>query len=219
MVKAMVERGVDVNRCAQEIHKQCPVELAARGGHKDFVSYLLANGAKQGGGTPLRDDAITAAAAKGHLGTLKILLEHGADIDSRLGHRGTAPLHEAARYNRLGTVRFLLEKGAALDVMQDDMVIFIGYAALECAITKGHKEIVQALAEGGVDVKSVPPDRTDDHPPPIILAKMWAHDDIVMLLLELGAEDNNPLETRWADDFRKEVYPKSAWTLRSRRSG
>lgn len=34
---------------------------------------------------------------------------------------------------------------------------------------------------------------------------MWAHDDIVMLLLKLGAEDVDHLETRWADDFRKGV--------------
>ncbi|KAL9634121.1 MAG: hypothetical protein Q9164_004284, partial [Protoblastenia rupestris] len=76
LVKAMVERGADVNWCAWEIGKQRPVELAARGGHEDVVSYLIENGAKQSGLEPLWDDAITAAAANGHLGTLKILLQH-----------------------------------------------------------------------------------------------------------------------------------------------
>ncbi|KAL9591660.1 MAG: hypothetical protein Q9179_007499, partial [Wetmoreana sp. 5 TL-2023] len=203
LVKAMVERGADVNGYAPAICRQRPVELAARGGHEDVVSYLLASGAKQAGSATLSDDAITAAAANGHLGTLKILLEHGADINSRLGQRGTTPVHEAARYNRVDTVRFLLNMGAVLDVLQDDMVIFLGYEAMERAIKKGHKEIVRALAEGGVDIKSVAPDCTENDPPLIILAKMWAHDDIVLLLLELGAEDVDPLKTRWANDFRK----------------
>ncbi|KAL8717341.1 MAG: hypothetical protein Q9225_005401 [Loekoesia sp. 1 TL-2023] len=220
LVKAMVERGADVNGYADEICNQRPLELAARGGHEDVVSYLLASGAKQAErAAPLWDDAITAAAAKGHIGTLKILLQHGADINSRFGQFGTTPVHEAARYNRVDTVRFLLDKGAVLDVMQDDMVIFLGYEALRRAIKKGHKEIVRALAEGAVDVKSVAPDCTDNSPPPIILAKMWGHDDIVKLLLELGAEDVDLLETRWADEFRKGMYPKSPWTLRTRRSG
>ena len=219
LVKAMVERGADVNRCVQETCKQRPLELAAREGHEDVISYLIANGAKQAGRAPLRDDATTAAAANGHLGTLKILLQHGANINSRLGQRGTTPLHEAARYNRVDVVRFLLEKGAMLHVVQDDMIIYLGYEALERAIKKGHKEIVRAFAEGGVDVQSVAPDCAENDPPPIILAKMWAHDDIVMLLLELGAEDVDPLETRWADDFRKGLYPKSSWILRSQCTG
>ena len=221
LVKAMVERGADVNWRVQEICSQRPVELAARGGHEDVVSYLIANGAKQSGpALPLWDDAITAAAANGHLGTLKILLQHGADINSQLGQRTTTPLHEAARCNRVDVVRFLLEKGAVLHVVvQDEMVVFLGYEALVHAIEHGHKEIVQALAEGGVDVKSVAPDRTENDPPPIILAKMWAQDDIVALLLELGADNLDPLGTRWADDFRKGWYPKSSWTLRSKRTG
>ncbi|KAL9630026.1 MAG: hypothetical protein Q9164_006616, partial [Protoblastenia rupestris] len=144
---------------------------------------------------------------------------HGADINSRLGQRGTTPLHEAARCNCVDVVRFLLEKGAVLDVVQNEMVIFLGYEALEDAIMEGHKEIVQALAEAGVDVKSVAPDCTENDPPPIILAKMWAQDDIVALLLELGADNLDPLGSRWADDFRKGVYPKSSWTLRSKRTG
>ncbi|MCJ1270669.1 hypothetical protein MMC22_010566 [Lobaria immixta] len=104
--------------------------------HQDILLAASTNG------LPLWDDAITAAAANGHIGALKILLQHGADINSRLGQRGTTPLHEAARYNRVDTVRFLLEKGAVLDVMQDDMVIFLGHEALQRAIDNGHEEIV-----------------------------------------------------------------------------
>ena len=81
------------------------------------------------------------------------------------------------------------------------------------------RSLSEPLAEGGVDVKSVVPDCMGKDPRPIIEAKMWAHDDIVALLQELGVEDVDPFATRWADDFRKGVFPKSSWTLRSRCSG
>ncbi|KAL8924375.1 MAG: hypothetical protein Q9172_002722 [Xanthocarpia lactea] len=220
LVRAMVEQGAAVNGDVCETLTRPPLRLAARGGHEDVVSYLLAHGAKEPRqAVTLWDDAITAAAANGHLGTLKILLQHGADINSRLGQHGTTPVYEAALYNHADTVRFLLDKGAVLTVMLFDMVIFVGYKALKRAIKKGHKEIIRALAEGGLDVNPVAPDRTEVNPPPILLAKMWAHEDIVALLLELGAEDVDPLQSRWADDFRKGVYPKSSWTLRPRLPG
>lgn len=213
LVKAMVERGAAVTWCPQKNHKPRPLELAAREGHENVVSYLLANGAKQDRGATW-GDAITGASANGHIGTLKILLQHGADINSRLGRYCTTPLHEAARNNRVETVRFLLEKGAALHVMEDDVVIWLGYQALKLAIQKGHRELVQLLTEGGVNVKSVAADCVRSAPPLIILAKMWAQDDIVALLLELGAEDIDPLQTFWADEFRRGIYPKSSWKLR-----
>lgn len=217
LVKAMVERGADVDVCEHPICS--PMDLAARGGHEDIVCYLLVNGAKQERRSAMRDNAITAAAANGRLGTVKLLLQHGADINSRLGPNGTTPLYEAVRHNHVETVRFLLEKGAALEVMRGEMVFYLGYEALEQAIRYGYEEMVRMLAEAGVDVQSVAPDCTENSPPPIILAKMWSHDDIVLQLLELGAEDIDPLKTRWADDFRKGVYPKSSWTLRSQRTG
>lgn len=185
LVEAMVKKEADVNDRDREPRRQLPLELAARGGHEAVVSYLLANGAISVGRAALWDDAVTAAAANGHINTLKILLQSGADIDSRLGQRSTTPLHEAARYNRVEMVRFLLEKGAALNVMEVDMVIYLGHEALERAIKKGHKEIVRALAEGGVGVRSAAPDCTEKDPSPIILAKMWAQDDIIALLKEL----------------------------------
>ena len=165
------------------------------------------------------DDAITAAARYGHLGTLKIILQHGADINSRLGHHNTTPLYQAVRSNRADTVRFLLEKGAALAVMEGDTTSDVGSEALEQAVRYGYTEMVQLLAAAGVDVKSVAPKYAKNVPPPIILAKMWSHDDIVKVLVEHGAEDVDPLETEWADTFRKEGYPKSSWTLRSQCTG
>jgi ankyrin repeat protein len=217
LVKAMVERGTEVNGIVLHDPEKRPIEQAARGGHEDVVSYLLSHGAKQdGGGEPIRDDAITAAAENGHVGTLKILLQHGAYINSSLGLHRTTPFSAAARNNHVDAVRFLLEKGAALKGKRYGGLILFGINALERAIRRGHKEMVRALAEGGVDVNSVAPNCAEKDPPPILLAKMWSHHDIVTLLLELGAKDVDPLKTRWVKDFRKGVYPQSAWACRPR---
>ncbi|CAF9942648.1 MAG: hypothetical protein HETSPECPRED_007368 [Heterodermia speciosa] len=218
LVEAMVDRGVALNGSLDEFGDQCALQLAAYGGHEDVISYLLAKGTLQDGFFR-GNDPITAAAAQGHVGSIKLLLQHGADINSRHGYRGTTPLREAARNNHVDAVRFLLDKAAKTEVQQDGMTIYLGHKAVVKAIKKGHKEIVQAFAEGGLDVTRVAPDCTESDPPPIVLAKMWGHDDIVMLLLELGAENADPLKTRWAEDFRRGVYPKSSWTLRSRRTG
>ncbi|HTG74680.1 MAG TPA: ankyrin repeat domain-containing protein, partial [Terriglobia bacterium] len=46
--------------------------------------------------------------------TLKILLDAGADVNSR-GTRGLTPLHEAARWGWNAAVQFLVERGADLN--------------------------------------------------------------------------------------------------------
>lgn len=217
LVKAMIENGVDVNGSDEDMSS--PLELATRRGHEDVVSFLLLNGAKQITSARMWDDAITTAARNGDVGILKILLQHGADINSRLGHHATTPLYQAVRSNRADTVRFLLKKGAALEVMEGDMTYHVGSEALEQAVRYGYTEMVHLLAAAGVDVKSVAPKYAKNVPPPLILAKMWSHDDIVKVLVEHGAEDVDPLETEWADTFRKGGYPKSSWTLRSQCTG
>lgn len=217
LIKAMIEKGADVDGCDED--RSSSLELAARRGHEDVVSFLLLHGAKQIRPPRIQDDAITTAARHGHLGTLKILLQHGADINSRLGHHATTPLYQAVGANRVDTVRFLLEKGAVLEVMDGDTTYHVGSEALDQAIRYGYTEMVRVLADAGVDVQSVAPKHAKDGPPPIILAKMWSHDDIVKVLVEHGAKDVDPLETEWADTFRKGGYPKSLWRLRSQCTG
>jgi ankyrin repeat protein len=46
--------------------------------------------------------------------TMKILLDAGADVNSR-GPRGLTPLHEAARWGWNAAVQFLVERGADLN--------------------------------------------------------------------------------------------------------
>jgi ankyrin repeat protein len=81
----------------------------------DMVVLLLSLGAKidladEQGATPLITTACTGA-----VDTMKILLERGAQIESRFGEGLSTPLHCAAHNGNLDCVKLLVENGA--DVM------------------------------------------------------------------------------------------------------
>ena len=90
-------------------------------GREDAVEGLLSENEEVDIGA--RDDdgwtALMHAARGGHQGTVKVLLEHGANVHSENNEGGTA-LHVAAEYGRSEVVRLLLEAGAdyeALDAL------------------------------------------------------------------------------------------------------
>jgi ankyrin repeat protein len=67
------------------------------------LARLPKNPAANDGGTPLH-----LAAEKGHLETVKLLLEHAKDKNPA-DNIGSTPLHWAAQKGHLETVKFLLE--------------------------------------------------------------------------------------------------------------
>ena len=216
LLRAMIKKGADVNKIA-EVNRS-PLTGAAGRGHVDVVSFLLAQGARHGVSLPIVGYPITAATRKGHIDTIRVLLEYGANVNTC--YRKLPLVHEAARHNQAETVRFLFRMGAKVDSISDGddgEMSTLGYESLEDAIMKGRTAVIQALTEGGADIKTVPPKYLDEFPPLVLLAKMWSQSDIVKLLLTLGAEDVDPSETKWAEHFRKGIFPKSAWTLRTRK--
>lgn len=217
LVRAAIEKGADVNNIAQVVRS--PLMDAARRGHTDVVSFLLAQGARQDVSLPLVGDPLYASTIYGYIDTIRVLLKHDVNINSQAYSRLVPLVHAAARHNQAETIRFLLRIGVKVDLISDgdnDEMSTLGYESLEYATERGYTAVIQALAEGGADVKTVPPGYLDSHPPLVLLAKMWGQSDVVKLLLTLGAEDVDPSETKWAEDFRKGTFPKSAWTLRSR---
>ncbi|MEZ0261765.1 MAG: ankyrin repeat domain-containing protein [Alphaproteobacteria bacterium] len=81
----------------------------------DIVVLLLTLGAQidladEQGATPLITTACTGAA-----GTMKLLLEKGAQVESRFGEALSTPLHCAAHNGNLECVKLLIENGA--DIM------------------------------------------------------------------------------------------------------
>jgi ankyrin repeat protein len=120
-----------------------PLHLAAFFGQTDAVRLLLARGAAVDPagtgwmtGTPLH-----AAAAGSHASIVHVLLEAGADPNTRQRH-GYTPLHSAAANADVESVEALIAAGADLGATNDD-----GDTALALAEKSGDLVTVQAVRD------------------------------------------------------------------------
>ena len=82
-------------------------------GRVDAVTALLAGGARINAQS-YPSSALFAAAGRGDVAMISLLLEHGADPNRRetVHNIGATPLHEAACHGHIDALRILLETGA-----------------------------------------------------------------------------------------------------------
>ncbi|WP_245691702.1 ankyrin repeat domain-containing protein [Geodermatophilus telluris] len=144
-------------------------------------------------GAPLTDpgtglDLLTVAAAGGAAGTLRLLLDRGADPDG-------GALHAAAAGRHAELVRALLEAGAGVDRRDADT----GRTPLHTAVAAGDApEVVRVLLAAGADVNAT----TNDGASPLDISRVaaarhrrddaggaGARDALVDLLVASGATD------------------------------
>ncbi|KAN0072779.1 ankyrin repeat domain containing protein [Elaphomyces granulatus] len=126
--------------------------------------------------------ALSRAAAKGHEGVMKVLLEKGAELDSKSTNHRT-PLSYAAGSGHEVVVKLLVEKGAELECKDEH-----GWTPLLWAEGDGHQEVVKLLVENGTDLEC----KGDFGYKSGCTALTWAasngHEAVVKLLVEEGAE-------------------------------
>jgi ankyrin repeat protein len=160
--------------------KASPLYFAAQNGYEKNVLILLQGKARiewvhiAGGGTPLH-----VACHKGHLGVVKILLAHGANVEATTNARFT-PLYLAARAGHYGIVHTLLEHNADVDSPN-----FKGSTPLYVAAKKGHYDVVELLLAFQANVRSV---LTKSQFSPLHSAALRGHQAIVELLIRRGAD-------------------------------
>jgi hypothetical protein len=111
------------------IGETTPLIEAARGGDIPQLERLLAAGANPNKTAGVNDwTPLMHAVHKGQEGSVRVLLQYGADVNGRTENGNTA-LIEAAGYGYAEIVAILLEAGATPDVRDRD-----GYTALNAAI-------------------------------------------------------------------------------------
>ncbi len=98
---------------------------------------------KRKGWTPLH----FAIARHGHVGSTKVLLEHGADVNVRGGERNDSPLHLGADYNRLDKVPLLIEAGADINIQNR-----WGVTPVHEAVNSKSMAVLEQLVAAGADI-------------------------------------------------------------------
>ena len=140
--------------------------------------------ASQGGSRPLH-----AAASSGKIATMRLLIEHGADVNA-MSPDETA-LFAACQAGHYAAVRLLIASGADCELRSKS-----GGAALHAAARGGSTEIVRTLLSLGTDVNV----QTERGMTPLATAAMFGQPDVVQLLREKGARIDF-LEALALEDF------------------
>jgi ankyrin repeat protein len=121
-----------------------PLESASRYGHEDIVRFTLEKCAR-----PSQIKQALQAATKGNYESIvRLLLEHGADVNCD-GYLG-APLHIASYGGFENLVRIFIEKGADVDRRGRSRS-----TPLLLASAAGHDSVVRLLLQHGADPRAV----------------------------------------------------------------
>ncbi|KAJ2988192.1 hypothetical protein NUW58_g4110 [Xylaria curta] len=193
--------GVDPDR--KDFYDETPLFAAARNGRDAIVKLLLAKGVKansinRGWKTPLvlaaegghnavgrtESDALLLATENRHGAVVKLLLDKGADIESK-DICDQTPLLSAARRGHEAVVKLLLDKGADVESKYQN------WTPLLWAARNGDEAVVKLLLDtSGIDANS----KSNNGETPLLLAAESGHEAVVKALLESGKVNVDPID-------------------------
>ncbi|KAI5639789.1 ankyrin repeats (3 copies) domain-containing protein [Phthorimaea operculella] len=180
--------SVDASPCVLDKKGANPLHLAAWKGDVDIVNMLLAHSNPRvdiNQQTSDQETAVLIAARSGYVQVVEVLIAHGADVTIK-NIKDESALDLAAFFGRLETVQLLLR-------VRPDLVDQYKYprcrgrvfpsTPLHRAIKNGHKEVVKALINAGVD-----PNVRTHNGTPLHEAACYGRAPIVRILLSKRAD-------------------------------
>lgn len=169
---------------SKDHYHRTPLLHAAGNGHKEVVNLLIQYGADPNPTDYYGYSPLCAAAEVGSIGTMRFLLDNGAQIDvccSSQDPEGGTALILAWYSGNKEAVQFLLDRGANPDFPNEE-----GYTILSAAAQSDDEELVESLIKKGVHLEL----RDYSGYTHLRSAVQCGHIGIVKLLLDAGADSN-----------------------------
>ncbi|KAL4819567.1 ankyrin repeat-containing domain protein [Aspergillus spinulosporus] len=147
VVRILIDEGAAVNLYSSQLHLQL-MRLLGPESEEVAPSIELLNAMTGRTAVLVGSSALDAAAHGGHVGTVKVLIEHPDveleqyDLDNR------TPFANAALTGHAGVVKLLLERGAAPNEYSRDMT---GSTPLILAARAGNEDVIKVLLEHSDD--------------------------------------------------------------------
>jgi uncharacterized protein len=189
-----------------------PFLLACANGNPAMIEAFLSAGADPSSAKADGATALMAAATSGKVDAVKILIDHGADVNATEKAHGQTALMFAAALNRPDAIKMLASQGAVLSTTtkiekieaqklddngnplpKTDTTVnggnttLGGMTALLFAAREGALDAIKALVEAGADVNEI---CAGDKSSPLVIAVSNGHYEAGKYLVEHGANPN-----------------------------
>ena len=214
-VLALLAKKTDVN--ATQPDGATALHWAVYAEDADITSRLIRAGADVNVRNNYGVSPLALAAKHGNTAIIDQLMKAGADPNDKINYVNAdeTPLMHAARAGRVEAVQMMILAGAKVNARES----WNGQSALHWAAAEGHGAVVEALIEGGADIRqrsnagttpflfavrkgdmrsvkaflaagSDVNEKRVDLATPLLVAIINGHEDLVDLLLEKGADPN-----------------------------
>ena len=151
------------------------------------------------------------------MGTVRLLLANGANIEARQDHSGSTPLILAAGFALTDVARALIDGGANLEARDDEGGTALAFAACSCAQASMNdtRPAIRLLLARGARIDA----RNKVGRTPLMTAVEWGKAHTAALLLERGArvdarDDDGQTALMMVSDARAEDVKLTALLLK-----